>query len=95
LHRAKVARYVEKTSCIETKLCRVRRYMRAMCAKIQRGILTTSAQIARRAALCETSLIKAPAVFARRIKLLGVEFYSFKRSTSLYKYKAVSFKCTT
>mgnify|MGYP000904451389 CR=1 FL=1 len=66
--------------------------MRAMCAKIQRGILTASAQITRRAALCETSLIKAPAVFARRIKLLGVEFYSFKRSTSLYKYKAASFK---
>lgn len=60
LHLPKLGRCAEKTSCIETKLCRVRRYMRAMCAKIQRGILTASAQITRRAALCETSLIKAP-----------------------------------
>lgn len=48
--------------------------MRAMCAKIQRGILTASAQITRRAALCETSLIKAPS----RVKPLGVEFYSLE-----------------
>jgi len=54
LHRAKAARYAKKTSRIEIKLCRVGRYLRAMCAKIQREILTASAQITRRAALHET-----------------------------------------
>lgn len=44
----------------KAKLCRVERYLRAMCAKIRRGILTASAQITRRVALHETSLIKAP-----------------------------------
>jgi hypothetical protein len=65
LRRAKAARYAKKTSRIE---CRVGRYLRP---KIQRGILTASAQIARRAMLYETSLIKAPSRIHAPYKAAG------------------------
>ena len=62
-----------------------------MCAKIQREILTASAQITRQVALHETSSIKAPSRICAPYKAA----YSFKHSTPLYKYKAASFKDVT